>query len=85
MKFQRPLLSGGAGLALGASLVGPPLAAAEDLAEAARREKERRAKVQATGPVKSYSSEDLEARHVDQASSMPSVASRRSRGSRRKR
>src|SRR5215813_12094452 len=54
-----------AGVSLQAALLFPLPAAAQNLAEAAAREKERRAKVQATGPVKSYTSDDLASVHVD--------------------
>jgi hypothetical protein len=51
---------------LAASLLGPSLARTQDLAEAARKEKDRRAKAQAAGPATSYSTEDLASFHANQ-------------------
>jgi hypothetical protein len=64
-KGTRISISLGMFVLLAASLLGPPPAGAQSLAEAARKEKERRANVQDAGPAKSYSTEDLASFHVD--------------------
>jgi hypothetical protein len=65
---------------LAASLLASSPAGTHDLGGAARQEKDRRAKAQAGGPAKSYSTEDLASFHADQpiAEGKPAAASKTS-------